>query len=265
MNTNLKSKRKKTYRNRLSLLKDSFNEDVRIVSEPKTASSTIQHLTNSLWHIHYFGIPVQEFRPIAISTRIRRIFRSLINRYFFYCFKFKAKFLNEPVKIISCVRPQEDRVTSDFFYNLEYRLVKFRMHIESSYRLKNYTNIIEDLYFESIEYWEKMYQKYDYFDREIKELTGIDVYAVPFDKSKGFQIYKKNNFELMIIKSSHINQLTKEISNFSGNKAFDDTPKNHSSQKWYYSIYKEFYTDSVKSAVKERFKNTKYSTHFYGN
>lgn len=249
------------------MLKNPFNEDVRIVSEPKTASSTIQHLTNSIWHTHYFKKPVQEFRPLAISTRIRRIFRILINRYFFYCFKLKAKFSNEPVKIISCIRPQEDRVTSNFFYNLEYRLVKFRMHNERFYRLGNSINVVEKLYFESIEYWEKRYQKYDYLDREIKELTGIDVYAVPFDKSKGFQIYKKNNFELMIIKSSHINQLRKEISNFSGtgNKAFDDTPKNHSSQKWYYSIYKEFYTDSVKSTVKERFKNTKYSTHFYGN
>lgn len=54
----------------------------------------------------------------------------------------------------------------------------------------------------------------DFFDQEFKKFWGIDIYQYPFDKEKGYSIYKINNVNILIYQLEKMNALEKEIGEF---------------------------------------------------
>lgn len=246
-------------------LQSLFQNDIRIFSEPKTASTTIQYMINSVWHHHYAYLPsfINITNPPNLFIRRRNI---ILTRILIILFKLSCFFSKKKIKIITCIRNPSDRVASQFFFNLEYHLYISRKNNPSSIvNLDiNHDEMIEHLFNRNIDLWKKIYESYDYFDDEIKKLTGIDVYKYKFDQSKGFRIYKGKFSELMVIESSKINILKKEISDFAEcqiNERLEE--KNSSNNKWYSDIYRRIYTSQKRDKTRAMFKNTKYARHFY--
>ena len=258
--------RKKIYKKRLNLFKICLGNDVRIFSEPKTGSTTMQNLINSPWHMHYHS-----FRALKYIFPMHRNIRAfplilLITGFFTFCIKVKTKIFRKEVKIISTIRNPADRIASSFFFNLEHHFLKFRnSHPRAiTNNLFSHEEIIEYIFDEFVDRWVNTYNFYDYFDFEIKKLTGIDVYKLDFDKQKGFSIHKKGYFSFMIVDCYKIKELKNEIEDFVGYQ-IDPAIKemNSSNTKWYLEIYKRIYDQSKREEIENKLSKSKYLKHFY--
>ena len=254
------------YKRRFDLFKICLGDDVRVISEPKTGSTTIQYIINSPWHLHYTS-------PKAIKSLLHInkhnknfVLATLVNVFFSFCLKIKAKVLKKEVKIISTIRNPADRVVSSFFFNLEYYLLRFRnKHPKSvTNNITDHELMIEYLLDEFVDAWAKVYEDFDYFDSQIKGLTGIDVYERDFNPQKGFNIYKKDKFSLMVIDCYKIKELGNEIEDFIGYEINTKIGNmNTANKKWYYQKYKNIYNESKKEEIINKLKESKYFNFFY--
>ena len=137
-------------------------------------------------------------------------------------------------KVISVVRDPLSRNISMFFQELAFWIICYQLkydpdmrHIDEEFLLDVFSKAFDHEY---INNW---------FDKEIKKLTGIDVLSEGFDKDRGYSIYSNANFDLLVVKIEHLEDLTEVIRNFSG-KSVDLEKHNDSSRKWYGPIYKGF-------------------------
>lgn len=46
-----------------------------------------------------------------------------------------------------------------------------------------------------------------WFDEEFKEWTGVDVYALPFDKQRGYSIHRTDRFDILFVKLEQLNEV----------------------------------------------------------
>ena len=251
---------------RFDLFKIGFGDDIRVFSEPKTGSTTLQNLINTPWHLHYHSFK-SLINLAHINKHNNNFWKVHLATYFFtLIMKIKTKIFRKEIKILSTIRNPSDRIASSFFFNFEYYMLKFRSeHVRA---ITNYffshDEIIEYIFDQYIDSWEKIYKSYDYFDSEIKRLTGIDVYKLPFDKQKGFGIYKKGRFTLMIVDCYKISELTNEIEDFVGYEIdLAVSNMNSSNDKWYREIYKRIYNQSKREEIGNKFSKMKYFKHFY--
>ena len=84
-----------------------------------------------------------------------------------------------------------------------------------------------------------------WFDHEIRSLTGIDVFLFDFDVKKGYMIYEKNNYKLLLIRMEDLDSVFEyAMLDFFAKKINTVKSKNVGDQKIYKSTYKK-----VKNAV----------------
>ena len=106
-----------------------------------------------------------------------------------------------------------------------------------------------------------------WFDAELKDQFGFDVYEEPFNKSSGFMTYKKNDLKILLIRFENFTDIAEDqIGIFIGDKSFRIRSKNMGSKKKYAKLYSEF-CESFR--FPDRFLNlqysTKYAQYFYSN
>lgn len=110
---------------------------------------------------------------------------------------------------------------------------------------------------------------YDYtlnwFDSEFFNYTGFDVFAQPFDKTKGYSIYEHEDYRILIIKLEQLNTCYHDaMKAFLGLDLQLEANANQSSNKPISHVYKElkqllkFETEEL-----EQLYTHKYVTHFY--
>ncbi len=104
----------------------------------------------------------------------------------------------------------------------------------------------------------------EWFDQELKKVTGINIFDHKFDQSQGYSLIKKNNINLLVLKMESLNDNEKVIGEFIGDKNFKLKTDNISSDKWYKDLYKTFKAN-FKPTQKyiNSLYNTRYMKHFY--
>ena len=108
--------------------------------------------------------------------------------------KFLRKHSKNKTKYISLVREPVSREISSFYQN---RQLYFKDVLPNDF--KEINNLIESRGYDLALNW---------FDYELKKHLNFDVYSQPFDKTKGFSIYKiDSNIELMILRTDYINKI----------------------------------------------------------
>jgi len=108
--------------------------------------------------------------------------------------KFLRKHAENKIKYISLVREPVSREISSFYQN---RQLYFKDILYNDFEAIN--NLIESRGYDLALNW---------FDYELKKHLNFDVYSQPFDKTKGFSIYKiDSNTELMILRTDCINTI----------------------------------------------------------
>jgi hypothetical protein len=140
---------------------------------------------------------------------------------------------HKPLRIISLMREPIGRNISDFFQNFE-RITGIKP--ENS---KFSTDELITLFFSN----PKMYHDVplNWFDNNIKKHFGINIYSEPFPKEEGWAIIKKDNIELLLMKSE-ISDEKKEalVKGFMKTDNFRLSTSNIGEDKGYAEMYKAF-------------------------
>lgn len=106
---------------------------------------------------------------------------------------------------------------------------------------------------------------FDWFEEELKEVCGIDVFGHSFDREKGYSIIEECGVKILLIKTEKLSQMTGVIREFTGNYQFRLLNTNIGQNKEYAHIY-----EKVKSAlvlpdeyIDFYYKGNSQMNHFY--
>lgn len=215
-----------------------FPEAVIVYQPAKVGSSTITESLKNVGinsvHIHYF------FNNTGIE---------MIDDAFIY---FKDK-LAKKAKIITLVREPVARALSLFM-----ALFQEFVHDEcGSYDLKT----------EAQTYVAKVLeenQEYEWFHRELQQLTGIDIYQYPFDKEQGYAWIKEQEVEILLLKLEKLDQNADLIGRFVGKPGINLIKTNIGSDKYSKYIYEKLKQEvKIDTKIVEKQYNEKEMKHFY--
>jgi len=98
-----------------------------------------------------------------------------------------------------------------------------------------------------------------WYDRQVKDLWGIDVFGEPFPSGKGYCFYQTANIHMVIIRLEDLNRVAGEVfDRLLGLKDVKMVNANISEEK----SYAQLYTDFKSRPLPEEYVNTAYRTHF---
>jgi hypothetical protein len=204
------------------------------VGSKSVYKSLRQYYTGVVLHAHYFD-------PNHVDWRIRRLYQWVIKK-------------GMPLNIISLTREPISRNVSAFFQNLDsitgvsYHIGNFSLDELKSIFLTKYQH-------------EKPLQ---WFDKNIKENFGIDVYVNSFPKC-GYAIYCNQKIRLLVMRSEMSDtKKVKVIRDFLHCNNFHLVNTNISEEKEYALIYKNFRDNvSFPKIYIDMMCNSKYFNYFY--
>lgn len=221
---------------------DVYPNSILVYQAKKVGSSTVhaslEHERIPSVHVHYLmqhvGVPAIDDNSEYICKKIKK----------------------DGVKIISLVREPIARGLSYFMQGFTRDYVWFnRCHssdIEAE-ACRWVTNLLEEN------------EEFVWFDQEIKELTGIDVYKYPFDKKQGYVWIKEGKTEILLLKLETLNQNADKIGEFVGKPGMTLITTNRGSEKPTKFIYQQL-KKNIKipaSAVRKQYENNPKFDHFY--
>ncbi len=215
-----------------------YEEMILIYQPPKVGSTSIHE---SILAAGKYALHVHELREIQYSEGNIKKMAQMHN-----------------ARIISLVRDPVARAMSLLWFSLR--------------RKKPYHVIVENGGQGSLGSIQKAYfydgfenQEFQWFDKEMKKVFGINVYEYPFDRERGYSIIKQDNLEVMLLTTEKINDLEEEIGNFVGIDNFKLETKNTASKSDYrfaYSEYKEK-VSLARSMLDRVYFDNSYMRHFY--
>ena len=166
--------------------------------------------------------------------------------------------LDPKPKIISLVRDPLDRNIAMFFQDLHFWLAAYIQQHPDRMREEGHQLLIDA-------FNELFPHKYpcDWFDLELKRLTGIDVFQHPFDKAAGFMTVSHGPFEVLLIRTDALDRLLPEISEFVGYEVVIPIA-NRGDAKWYGEAYRQFRTEYRPSnTMRSLLHESKFAKHFF--
>lgn len=101
---------------------------------------------------------------------------------------------------------------------------------------------------------------YEWFDKELRKLTGIDIYDYAADlNNNGYSLISRKGFKVLIINYSKLNDVLadEKITSFFGKK-IKLSQSNSAKDKWYSGLYKEIMVDK-ETYIKDFYK--KFDNH----
>ena len=183
--------------------------------------------------------------------------------------KIATKLDGDRWKVITLIRDPVARNLATFFENIEVVSVDSdqRWHLyspEYEFRIsvhKDQLDELIELFFEKCRHDAPL----EYFDREIKSVLNVDVYATDFPRSKGFKLYHGKDVDLLLIRLENLNDCAEEAFNeLLGISNIALVNKNIGEIKDYADLYKGF-KDYIRlpEAYLEKMYSSKTVKHFY--
>ena len=168
-----------------------------------------------------------------------------------------ADFINKQkrARFITIVREPVSRNISAFFENL--RRFTGVEYGDADFTIEELVDIFIERYRHSV--------PLTWFDIEIKQTLGIDVYEYLFPKEKGYLAIRKGSFELLILKLE-VDDSIKEnaIAEFLDLEAFKLIRSNVAQDKNYSRTYRDFVrTIKLPESYVEIMCGSEYTRHFY--
>ena len=111
---------------------------------------------------------------------------------------------------------------------------------------------------------EYSYAMEEWFDRQLKEAFGIDIFSEPFDKEKGYTVIKRENVSVFVYRLDFLSSLEKELGEFAGVEDFKIQKANLADEKTYAFAYRSFLEQiRLERDYFEESTNSRIMTHFY--
>lgn len=160
-----------------------------------------------------------------------------------------------PIRVVSLVREPIARNVSSYFELLDHLWQTKRAH----------ENISLDRLLE--EFHEKFphERSLEWFDEELKTVLGIDVYAHPFPRDKGFLRIDSGPYEVLIMRHDLDDRLKERLlAELFDVPRVSISPRNVGAEKAYGEVYGEFLRRLTFSEdYVDRMLDSKYARHFY--
>ena len=104
-----------------------------------------------------------------------------------------------------------------------------------------------------------------WFQRQIQEPFGLDVYATPFDKARGYQIYEHGNIRVLLLRLENLNAVGPQaMREFLGIPNFRILNRNVGEAKKTGAVYRDFIRAlRLPTAFVEGWHSSRYARHFY--
>lgn len=231
-----------------TLLTKSYNP-ILIYQPGKVGSSTLSQTLNNLKveNIHIHNLMINRGKEKRLSEDIIQA----TDRQMDYFIK---QLRSRPIKIITLVREPIGRELSQFMQAFSEEFVRH----EIDKPLLEYANeyISKNLLSNS---------EFEWFNRELKTFTGIDIYSYPFNREDGYIVIKENNFEVLVLKMEMLSQNEEVIGKFIGKRDLKLINSNVGTAKHYQYIYQEIerqFTIS-KEIINKMYEESVYFSHFY--
>ncbi|WP_199454735.1 putative capsular polysaccharide synthesis family protein [Vibrio owensii] len=233
-------------------------EPVLIYQMGKVGSSALEKSIPNSLHLHdLMSIeagkqisPVRAQLHKPVTNHVKRILKRAI-----MVNMLKRK---QQVRIISLVREPVGRNISMFFQSLPFWMADKYLKDDSAVRSER-PQLLHEAFEEHVNHQYPL----QWFDNEIKALTGIDVFAQPFDQELGYQTYQNRNFSLMVIRIDKLDQSQQAISEFLQQEV-TVVHENQADNKWYSPLIKEFKSSyQPKSEFVEEMLSSTLTRHFF--
>ena len=193
--------------------------------------------------------------------------------------EFKRKLSSyEFVKVISGVREPIIRDISHIFENIYFPFAKLYENFTPNF-YESVNQCLCDNFIKEISYWGEsptsIHQyirmggkhggEFEWFNTEMKDVYGIDVYSYPFDREKGYTVIKQGNVELFLYKLEKLNSLEAVLGEFIGMEGFKLIRANGSEIKSYKYAYEQLQREIVlrKEYVDAYYQGNVCMDHFY--
>jgi hypothetical protein len=164
----------------------------------------------------------------------------------------------QPIKIISLVRDPVARNVSTFFYALPQFISDWKEKEAQQLLFASELSAI----FESKQHF--IQTALNWFDEQIKDAVGLDVYAVPFDKTRGWQIYKQGLIELLVLRMEDLQSTGEDaLRKFLNLPHLKMVKVNTGEEREAFELYRRFLTHPVSREYLEMSYSTKLARHFY--
>ncbi len=219
------------------------------------------NLYNRVYHAHFLsksGIKSVEdyYRSLPYIEVPNHIYESKQ-----ICIEIENSTREQKWKVITLVRDPIARDISDLFQNIERDFPQIRT-LDSKNAL---IEIKTYLYNMIIKFDESTDYACSWFDKEIKEVFGFDVYSHDFSKTNGYQIFQTEKADILVIKLEKLSEIHKEaFRQFLDIHDFTIVKENIGSDKWYNEYYKEVVNSlRIPGQIVDKIYDSRYSKHFY--
>jgi hypothetical protein len=235
----------------------------------KVGSKTIEHSLRfyyqsrgkniEIYHAHFLN-HLQELERNAWKQRVSKHEIQYIHEMM----AIKKKIDSDPTrkwKLISLVRDPVARNIAGFFQALsinqhipDWRIRYQRGDLQVSELLEKFLSLNDD------------YRNHPvtWFDTQLKPVFGIDVYEKPFPHERGYEFYRNDRFELLVIRMEDLNRCaTDAIGRFLDIDDFEIVHSNTSDEKDYKDLYKAFKDLPIPTEYVEKLYTSRFARHFY--
>lgn len=162
-------------------------------------------------------------------------------------------------KIITLVRDPVARNLSEYFnYIKNYLPVIAHQYKTTSLTLEN----LRDFFLEKYPFHDR---PLTWFDVEMKQIFGLDIYSVDFPVTKGYKIYKGDHPDVLLLRLENLNDCAQDAFNeFLGMENVILITDNTASERGFSPLYRKFLSSKLlpRTYIK-RMYNSKFAQHFY--
>ncbi len=243
--------------------KYGIQQPILVYQKGKNASMSLYASLRALdldvpiYHVHYLN-RLEEIRVQAMQTTFRDAFLPELAR----SEKIRAQFLQRPNAqwiVLSPIRNPVERGLSAYFEHLDDVVPEFEE------RARRGEIAVEELYARFVNEITAV-QSFgrDWFDEQIKEVFGIDVYAVPFSHARHYQIYENARARLLVLRYENLAAaLQPAMQEFLNLSNFELKRENVGANKAYAELYRKFKEQKFPRAWLEQMLSTRFAQHFY--
>lgn len=162
--------------------------------------------------------------------------------------------------LISLVRAPIPRAISSFFQNIEANFPRF--HDRMTRQDLTAHELAE---FFVCQFDERL--PLNWFERQVSDVFGIDVYATDFPRDRGYQIYEKDNVRMLLLRLEDLSRCAGQaMQEFLRIPNFVLSVQNVTDNKQYASLYRDFtQTLRLRPENLELWHNSHYAKHFYSD
>lgn len=145
----------------------------------------------------------------------------------------------ERLKIVTLVRDPVARNISEFFQELDVHLSYPYQQKLTDKGIDGVTDELESMLLHKLSKEVDWEQPYSWFDPEIRDALGMDLFTTDFDTSAGYGIFSQGNTDLLLIKLESLSECAGQaFDEFLGIKGFSLASHNVATKKYYSEAYR---------------------------